>query len=147
MGCHGAIVLGSDNLRNYLINFARSFIYTTALSEHSLNAVESAYNELERSNSIIKQLHRNISLFQSLLSADLQSKFIPSSSPIQSILVAENETVKKVEASLQTLGFDIRAILHPTVEKGKERIRICIHSFNTEEELKMCVASLEKLIV
>jgi 8-amino-7-oxononanoate synthase len=48
---------------------------------------------------------------------------------------------------LQKRGFDIRAILHPTVEEGKERIRICIHSFNTEKEIKMCVASLEKLIV
>jgi len=147
MGCHGAIVLGSDNLRQYLINFARSFIYTTALSEHSLNAVESAYDKLKGSGDIINQLHQNISLFQSLLSVKLQSKLISSSSPIQCILVPENETVKKVEADLQSKGFDIRAILHPTVEEGKERIRICIHSFNTEEEIKMCVSSLEKLIV
>jgi 8-amino-7-oxononanoate synthase len=147
MGCHGAIVLGSDDLRQYLINFARSFIYTTALSGHSLNAIESAYDKLKESGDIINQLHQNISLFQSLLSEDLQSKLIPSSSPIQGILVPENETVKKIEADLQTKGFDIRAILHPTVEEGKERIRICIHSFNTKEEIKMCVTSLEKLIV
>jgi len=147
MGCHGAIVLGSQGLRQYLINFARSFIYTTALSEHSLNAIESAYDKLKGSGDIIEQLHENISLFQSLLSEKLQSKLISSSSPIQCILVPENETVKKIEADLQTKGFDIRAILHPTVEEGKERIRICIHSFNTEEEIKMCVSSLEKLIV
>jgi len=147
MGCHGAIVLGSDNLRQYLINFARSFIYTTALSEHSLNAIESAYDKLKGSGDIINQLHQNISLFQSLLSVKLQSKLISSSSPIQCILVPKNETVKKVEADLQNKGFDIRAILHPTVEEGKERIRICIHNFNTEEEIKMCVSSLEKLIV
>ena len=48
---------------------------------------------------------------------------------------------------LQKKGLNIRAIMHPTVEKGKERIRICIHSFNTEKEIKMCVSSLEKLIV
>lgn len=147
MGCHGAIVLGSDDLRQYLINFARSFIYTTALSEHSLHAIESAYDKLKASSDIINQLHQNISLFQSLLSVKLKSKLISSCSPIQCILVSENKTVKKVEADLQNKGFDIRAILHPTVEEGKERIRICIHSFNTEEEIKMCVASLEKLIV
>ena len=147
MGCHGAIVLGSEDLRQYLINFARSFIYTTALSEHSLNAVESAYDKLKGSRGNIDQLHQNISLFQSLLSKKLQSKLITSSGPIQSILVPENETVKKVEADLQSKGFDIRAILHPTVEEGKERLRICIHSFNTEKEIKLCVSSLEKLII
>ncbi len=147
MGCHGAIILGSNYLRQYLINFARSFIYTTALSEHSLNAIESAYDKLKGSDDIINQLHQNISLFQSLLSKKLKSKLISSSSPIQCILVPENETVKKVEADLQSKGFDIRAILHPTIEEGKERIRICIHSFNTKEEIKMCVSSLDKLIV
>ena len=67
MGCHGAIVLGSEDLRQYLINFARSFIYTTALSEHSLNAIESAYDKLKKSDDLIEQLSHNISLFQSLL--------------------------------------------------------------------------------
>ena len=147
MGCHGAIVLGSEDLRQYLINFARSFIYTTALSEQSLHAIETAYNKLKGYDELIERLNKNISLFQSLLSKKLQSKLISSSSPIQCIMIPKNETVKKVEADLQSKGFDIRAILHPTVEEGKERIRICIHSFNTEEEIKMCVSSLEKLIV
>ena len=147
MGCHGAIVLGSEDLRQYLINFARSFIYTTALSEQSLHAIETAYNKLKESGELIERLNKNISLFQSLLYKKLQSKLISSSSPIQCIMIPKNETVKKVEADLQSKGFDIRAILHPTVEEGKERIRICIHSFNTEEEIKMCVSSLEQLIV
>ena len=147
IGCHGAIILGSEELRQYLINFARSFIYTTALSKQSLNAIESAYIKLEESDDLIERLNQNISLFQSLLSKKLQSKLISSSSPIQCILIPENETVKKVETGLQKKGLDIRAIMHPTVEKGKERIRICIHSFNTEKEIKMCVSSLEKLVI
>ena len=147
MGCHGAIVLGSEDLRQYLINFARSFIYTTALSNHSLNAIESAYDKLKESNHVIKQLRHNISFFHSLLSKKLQSKLISSSSPIQCILIPENETVKKIEVGLQKKGLNIRAIMHPTVEKGKERIRICIHSFNSEKEIKMCVSSLEKLVI
>lgn len=147
MGCHGAIVLGSDDLKQYLINFARSFIYTTALSKQCLNNIESAYDKLKKSNNLIEQLNQNISLFKSLLSKKLQSKLIPSSSPIQCILIPENEAVKKVETRLQKKGLNIRAIMHPTVEKGKERIRICIHSFNTEKEIKMCVSSLEKLVI
>ena len=61
--------------------------------------------------------------------------------------IPKNETVKKVEAGLQKKGLNIRAIIHPTVEKGKERIRICIHSFNSKKEIKKCVSSLEKLVV
>ena len=146
MGCHGAIVLGSENLRQYLINFARSFIYTTALSEHSLNAIESAYNQLGNSTQERERLQGNIQLFQDLLSDDLKSKLIQNTSPIQCILVPGNKAVKEVENELQLRGFDIRAILHPTVEDGKERIRICVHSFNTAEEIKSCVESLEELI-
>jgi len=146
MGCHGAIVLGSVDLRSFLINFARSFIYTTALSEHSLNAIESAYGVLENSTDRIQLLHENIALFQAQLSEELKARLIPSSSPIQGILVAGNESVRTSEKALQAKGFDIRAIMHPTVEQGKERIRICIHSFNTEDEIKSCVERLEELI-
>ena len=146
MGCHGAIILGSESLKQYLINFARSFIYTTALSEHSLNAIESAYNQLWNSAQERTKLKSNIQLFQDLLSDDLKSKLIQNTSPIQCILVPGNKAVKEVENVLQLRGFDIRAILHPTVEEGKERIRICVHSFNTAEEIKSCVECLEELI-
>jgi len=146
MGCHGAIILGSENLKQYLINFARSFIYTTALSEHSLNAIESAYNQLGNSAQERENLQSNIQLFQDLLSEDLKSKMIQNTSPIQCILVSGNKAVKKVENELRLRGFDIKAILYPTVEEGKERIRICIHSFNTAEEIKSFVESLEELL-
>ena len=146
LGCHGAIILGSENLKQFLINFARSFIYTTALSEHSLNAIESAYNQLGNSTLERARLQSNIQLFQSLLSDELKSKLIQNTSPIQCILLPGNKAVKTVENELQLRGFDIRAILHPTVEEGKERIRICVHSFNTLEEIKSCVESLEELI-
>ena len=43
-GCHGAAIAGSNQLREYLINFARSFIYTTALPEHSVGAIQASYN-------------------------------------------------------------------------------------------------------
>ncbi|MBK7183153.1 MAG: aminotransferase class I/II-fold pyridoxal phosphate-dependent enzyme [Bacteroidetes bacterium] len=57
LGCHGAIILGSDLLRNYLINYARSFIYTTALPLHSLVAINQAYQLLLNSESEIVHLN------------------------------------------------------------------------------------------
>jgi 8-amino-7-oxononanoate synthase len=48
MGCHGAAVLGSEELKQYLINFSRSFIYTTAMPEHSLLAIKAAYQFISK---------------------------------------------------------------------------------------------------
>jgi 8-amino-7-oxononanoate synthase len=146
LGSHGAIILGSENLKQYLTNFAHSFIYTTALSEHCLNAVESAYTKLELSNKNIGQLKQNIRLFKSLLPESISSKLVESSSPIQCILLPGNKEIKRVEQQLQLKGINIRAILHPTVAKGRERLRICLHSFNTEQEIKAAVKSLVELI-
>jgi len=57
LGVHGAAVVGSRTLKNYLINFARSFIYTTSLTPHSLVAIRCAYQQLARSRGLIGQLH------------------------------------------------------------------------------------------
>jgi len=146
MGCHGAVILGSETFKQYLINFSRPFIYTTALSQHNLNAITSSYIKLENSSLERSLLEGNINLFQSLLSDKLKSKWIPSKSPIQCILVKGNSNVKELEEKLQKRGFNIRAILHPTVEEGKERIRICLHSYNTKEQIIACVKNLEELI-
>jgi 8-amino-7-oxononanoate synthase len=50
LGCHGAIILGSETLRNYLVNFARSFIYSTALPYHAIVSVRCAYELLPTAN-------------------------------------------------------------------------------------------------
>src|SRR5690606_2365620 len=63
LGGHGAAVLGSHVLRQYLINFSRSFIYTTALPPHSLATIHSAYNELLLTHNI-NRLHQNIQFFK-----------------------------------------------------------------------------------
>jgi 8-amino-7-oxononanoate synthase len=49
--------------------------------------------------------------------------------------VQGNEQAKQIAFNIQQAGFDVRAILYPTVAKGTERIRICIHSFNTQQEV------------
>ncbi|MES2287943.1 MAG: 8-amino-7-oxononanoate synthase [Bacteroidota bacterium] len=136
LGCHGAIILGSDLLRNFLINFSRSFIYTTALPVKSLVAVNQAYQLLQKSNDLIQQLHENINYFKGLLSENIKAQLIESDSAIQCIVVSGNDKVKTLATSLQNSGYDVRPILSPTVPKGKERLRICIHVFNTIPQIK-----------
>ena len=67
LGAHGAIVLGSDVLRQYLINFARSFIYTTAPAFHQLLTVKMAYQLLSVATQQQQALLANIKLFKSEL--------------------------------------------------------------------------------
>jgi len=132
MGTHGAIVLGSKNLRHYLINFARSFIYTTAAPIHNIVAIRSAYQLL---NDFDHQLvHEKIALFRKVL-MEKNINALASESTIQGVLFSSNEATKLAATSLQNKGFDVRAILSPTVALGKERLRICLHTFNTDDEI------------
>ncbi len=136
LGCHGAIVLGSNLLRNFLINFSRSFIYTTALPIKSLVAVNQSYQLLQKSDQLIEQLNENINCFKNKLSKEVKTQLLPSNSPIQCIVVSGNDKVKKLSATLQHACYDVRSILTPTVPKGKERLRICIHHFNTSKQIQ-----------
>jgi 8-amino-7-oxononanoate synthase len=136
IGAHGAVVVGSNMLRSYLINFARSFIYSTALPTNEILTIKHAY-KFAASNPEAKQLlFNNIHYFTELASATPELKFLPASGPIQGLLFEGNERVKKAAEYIQQAGFDIRAILSPTVPEGSERLRICLHSFNSPEEIK-----------
>ena len=146
LGCHGAIVLGSCELRNYLINFSRSFIYTTALPIHSLVAIKSSYLLLLKEDNNRLKINRLINLLKFKIQEQCLSSFLNSSSSIQSIVLEGNDVVKKIASLVQKDGFDVRPILSPTVPKGKERIRICLHAFNTEEEINGLLSSLKKNI-
>ncbi|MFA7445538.1 MAG: pyridoxal phosphate-dependent aminotransferase family protein [Flavobacteriaceae bacterium] len=129
LGCHGAAIIGSSELKDYLINFSRSFIYTTALSPHSVAAILLAYQYLEKAKPEREKLQQNIELFNRLFHT---TDF----SAIKSILVSGNENVKQKALQLQQSGYDVKPILSPTVAQGQERLRFCLHSYNTEAEIR-----------
>jgi 8-amino-7-oxononanoate synthase len=138
-GCHGAIVLGSNALRDYLINFARSFIYSTALPPSAISAIANSYSLFPTMDKEREQLKTLINYFQSATIA--YPKFV-SQTPIQVVIVEGNTEVKRVADSLQYNNLDVRPILYPTVPKGKERLRIVLHSFNTLKEVELLVSLL-----
>jgi 8-amino-7-oxononanoate synthase len=146
LGCHGAIVLGSKVLRDYLINFARPFIYSTAAPHHTHESVRQAYQLLKSTDFSNKKLHDLISFFkkEALQIPDLE--LIDSPSAIQCIIISGNEKCRYVASQLQKAGLDIRPIVSPTVAKGKERLRICLHDFNTEEEILKIFEVLKNIL-
>lgn len=147
VGCHGAVVAGSSLLRNYLINYSRAFIYTTALPPRSLHEIYSAIKIIEKDKTKMEQLHQNINLFNSLIIKFNIKNHITSRSPIQCILQSGNNNAKNLAEKIRAQGFDVRAVLSPTVPITKERIRICLHSFNSTEEITRLVQTLASNII
>jgi 8-amino-7-oxononanoate synthase len=139
VGCHGAVVLGSSDLRNYLIDFSRPFIYTTALPESSLAAIRIAYNIFPKLKTEREQLQQLILQFQNATMREppIQGEVhaLKSETPVQAVIVPGNDEVKRLSLRLADSGLDVRPILYPTVPRGGERLRVVLHSYNTSEEL------------
>ena len=149
LGVHGAAVLGSSGLKEYLINFARSFIYTTAMPPHAVGLVMLAYRRLKSKNGATarKELKENIDYFVDLLgSYRLRDYFIHSNSAIQSCIIPGNKEVKRISGTLMQKGYDVRPILSPTVPESEERLRFSIHSFNTKSEINDVLMILSKYL-
>lgn len=120
VGAYGAIVLGSASLKEYLINFSRSAIYSTSLPFHCLAAIKCAYDlfpklEVERAH-----VFKLAALFEGTL--------------IQCVKVRGNTEASNFSKFLAQKGFDLRPLFSPTVQRGHECLRICFHAFNTETE-------------
>jgi 8-amino-7-oxononanoate synthase len=147
LGCHGAAVLGSQSLMDYLVNFTRSFIYTTGLSPHSVATILVAYQELQTEQNAIEKLKENIIHFNQEKSIlGLKPLFVRSKSSIQSSIISGNEKVKTIAKQLQEKGFDVKAILSPTVPEGQERLRICLHSYNSKAEITKLLQLLSSFV-
>ncbi len=139
VGCHGAVVLGSALLRDYLINYSRPFIYTTALPPQAVAVMLAAYDIFPDMHAERQQLRQLIQQFRAGMPAGRESG---SETPIQVVMAPGNEAARGLAQRLQEEGLDVRAILHPTVPRGGERLRVVLHSFNTEQE----VAKLNRII-
>ncbi len=146
IGFNGAVVLGSNTLRNYLINFCRPFIYTTAPNFLNVVAVMEAYNYMKGNAHLVQKLKEKCNYFKQKVGRYKQIKLVSSDSAIFSVIIPGNEHVKLASAYIQNGGHDVRPILSPTVATGEERLRICIHVYNSELEIERLVKLLDQII-
>ena len=143
LGCHGAAILGSNTLKQYLVNFCRSFIYTTALPPHSIATIKASYTQLNSEENRIA-LSSNIEVFKrEVQNNNLQSIFIDSNSAIHCCVISGNDRVKSISNQLQAKGFNVKAILSPTVPKNEERLRFCLHAYNTKNDILNVINALK----
>ncbi len=136
LGSHGALVAGSNDLVDYLINFSRPFIYTTALPAYNVAAMLAGIRLSSKAKNERVSLFSNINHFRET-AQNLGLNIMNSSSQIQGLVVPGNKQIVDLSESLRELNIDVRAIKSPTVPAGKERLRICLHTYNTKEEIEI----------
>ncbi|MDQ0594185.1 8-amino-7-oxononanoate synthase [Chryseobacterium ginsenosidimutans] len=131
LGAHGAAILCDDIIKSYLINFASPFIYTTSAQDIQWMSIKTGYEFLKLKSELSIKLQENIKIFrqQNLRTSSSEN------SPIQAIVIPDNDRLKIVKETLLDNGFLTYPVFSPTVKEGTERLRICLHSFNTEEEI------------
>ena len=146
MGCHGAAVVGSQTLIDYLINFARPFIYSTALPPSGYTAIARAYARLYQNHAERARLSERIASFKKRCAQYDWSKvgvrWCDSQTAIQGLIIGEVNRTHAVTQALHAQHLDVRPIFSPTVPAGTERLRICLHSFNTDDELRLLCDTL-----
>ena len=142
-GLMGCFVAGPSELKPYLINHARSFIYSTAQPPFMANLLRLIVNELQSKESDMKrqQLY-SISelLFRKLNEAGFDTATSPSH--ILPIILGDEERTLKAATTLKEQGFSVFAIRPPTVAAGASRLRISLHSANTADQIESLVAAL-----
>jgi 8-amino-7-oxononanoate synthase len=141
LGFHGAAIVGSAILRQYLINYSRSFIYTTALPPSFYTQIQNIYRFLPQVNRNI--LFEVIAYWKENIKTVKNYTIIDSHSPIQALLIGDNFKAKAIEYDLIKKGFFVKAILSPTVPVGTERLRVSIHSFNTKEQIDGLIKAID----
>lgn len=141
VGSSGCFIAGSKILREYLINFCRSFIYSTAPSLSIVNEVGSQLNEmifLENRNKLIENKNYFLERIKS------KNILTGQNSAIVSVQYGDSKSLKNIESLLFDNGIVVKAILYPTVAKGTERLRICFHTFNSKKEIDLLLNILNQ---
>ena len=143
-GSSGAFVLANNDTIDYLIQKARTLIYTTsppaalaAAAQESLNII---INEPERR----QRLHSNINYFRKAL-AETELTVLDSITAIQTIIIGENKKTVWFSQQLEKLGLLVLAIRPPTVPKNTARLRITLSSEHTHQHIDQLVDALIKV--
>lgn len=131
LGTHGAAVLANKVINDYLVNFASPFIYTTSAHDFLWMSIKEGYCFFKINGDLSIKLQKNIKTFREQKLASISAE----DSPIQAIVISNNHQLKSLKETLFQNDFLTYAVFSPTVKEGTERLRICLHSFNTEKEI------------
>ena len=143
MGSFGAFVAGAKNLKEYLVNKSRSFIFTTALPPSVPATAIQALNIIEKNPAIISRLKENASFMRENLKS-LGFNTLESETQIMPIMVGSPSDTVNMEKELFDKGLLIQAIRPPTVPEGLSRLRLTVMATHKKCDLEKALSALER---
>ncbi|WP_213357660.1 aminotransferase class I/II-fold pyridoxal phosphate-dependent enzyme [Chlamydiifrater phoenicopteri] len=144
-GIFGASIAGSSLLKEYLVNFCRPLVYSTSLPPLVIEEIRHAYRCIQKASEDRSYLNSLITYFQELTEKYQLQRAFPSQTCIQPLLFPGAHNAKRASSLCQKAGFDVRPILSPTVQKNHEILRVCLHSFNTLQEVTLLLELLNSV--
>lgn len=144
LGGYGAFVAGSEEMIEYLIQFARPYIYTTALPAALASAMQDNL-AIVMSGERQEVLASNIRYFRQQ-AAHLSLNIMPSDTAIQPLLIGDDAQAVAISQQLKANGILVTAIRPPTVAKGSARLRITLTASHTEKDIDQLLTILVTLL-
>ena len=142
-GTYGAFVAGSESLIETLVQFSRSYIYTTApppavavATSASLELVKSEHWRRDKLKQLIARFRAG--------AKQIGLRLMDSNTPIQPVLMASDEQLLKANKKLLESGFMVGAIRPPTVPEGTGRLRITLSASHTDQQVDALLDALDK---
>lgn len=144
VGTFGAFVAGSEALVELLINRARTYVFTTAMPPALAAATRSAVRLVQRDATRRQRLRAHVAQFREGVAA-MGLRLLPSDTPIQALVLGENEVALAWSRELELQGFWVGAIRPPTVPAGSARLRITFSALHEREDVAGLLQALAVL--
>lgn len=141
VGALGGFVAGKKELIDYLVNFSRSLIFSTALPPAVCAAAAKGIKIIETEPALREKLWGNVKLLREGLKR--KGWEILGEGPIIPVIVGEEEKALELSAKLFEKGFFVPAIRYPAVAKGAARLRITVSAAHSKEDLNGLIGGLE----
>ncbi|MDE2405721.1 MAG: 8-amino-7-oxononanoate synthase [Sphingomonadales bacterium] len=143
LGCEGALLCGPAVMRDFLVNRARGFIFSTAPSPLMAAVARAALRASEAGDDLRAALQARIARAHDVL-APLGAEV--HGSPIVPLVLGEDARAMAVAAAVQATGFDVRGIRPPTVPEGTARLRIVVTLNSGVDDLERLAETLGKVL-
>lgn len=143
-GCVGGYIAGSQDLKEFLVNRARSFIFTTGPSPENIAACWEALKIVQEEPQHMENLWKNTTFFKKEM-ASLGFDIGRSKTPITPVMVGESARAQQLSSELFQEGIFAKPIVYPLVAKDKARVRNIVNANHTKEDLDRVLRAYEKV--
>lgn len=145
LGVAGAFICGSRQLIDYLVNFARDYVYSTHMPPAQAHAISAAVTWVKQADAERAHLQTLIQQFKAGI-AELGLVAGESSTAIQPLIIGDADKAVAVANKLRERGLWITAIRPPTVPKGTARLRITLTAAHQPSDISLLLNELKECV-